>query len=350
MKGYKFDYVKRDLEFSFEARTSRGTITTHSSYVIRVQNAALKTGWGEAAPLVGLSQDAVNNFEAVLSSYLDLLNQGLYWKELPLKAFPSIQFALETAIRDVENGGKQELFQTSFLKGAPIAINGLVWMSELPNMLEEAISKAAGGYDCIKFKIGAHDHDAECRLLEQFRKLFGPNKVQIRLDANGAFKASEALDQLKDFSKFLVHSIEQPIAAKQLELMQEVCAKSSIPVALDEELIGVDVNENGRLLLQLVQPKFLILKPTLLGGLGASDAWVNLAEKQGIDWWATSALESNIGLNAIAQWTTTKGNKLHQGLGTGALYANNIESPLVAKEGYLHYNAEKKWKFPNIER
>jgi L-alanine-DL-glutamate epimerase-like enolase superfamily enzyme len=222
-------------------------------------------------------------------------------------------------------------------------------MAELDHMYQEAISKAQQGYDCIKFKIGAHDHDAECRLLEKFRNSFSANQVQIRLDANGAFKPNEALDQLKDFSKFTIHSIEQPIAAKQTERMQEICAKSSIPVALDEELIGINVHQQGAALLKLVRPKFIILKPTLLGGLACSDSWIKEAQKLDIDWWATSALESNIGLNAIAQWCAIKNNKLPQGLGTGALYKNNIPSPLLAEKGKLQYLVEKKWNFPIIE-
>jgi o-succinylbenzoate synthase len=349
MKGPVFAYLKRDLAFSFEAKTSRGAISTHQSFLVYAKNLNGKIGWGEAAPLKGLSIDYLPQFEEQLSAFLQLLNEGISFKELPLQEFPSIQFAIETALLDLENGGTQTLFPSPFLSGNPIAINGLVWMAELDHMYQEAISKAQQGYDCIKFKIGAHDHDAECRLLEKFRNSFSANQVQIRLDANGAFKPNEALDQLKDFSKFTIHSIEQPIAAKQTERMQEICAKSSIPVALDEELIGINVHQQGAALLKLVRPKFIILKPTLLGGLACSDSWIKEAQKLDIDWWATSALESNIGLNAIAQWCAIKNNKLPQGLGTGALYKNNIPSPLLAEKGKLQYLVEKKWNFPIIE-
>jgi o-succinylbenzoate synthase len=344
-----YAYIKRDLAFSFEAKTSRGPIKTHQSYLIYVRNKKGETGWGEAAPLKGLSIDALPNFEEHLAAILQNLNEGFSLDELQLNLFPSIQFAIETAQLDIENGGKQILFPSAFLKGEAISINGLVWMADLEKMYEEAIQKAQQGFDCIKFKIGAHDHDAECRLLEKFRKSFPANKVEIRLDANGAFHVNEALQQIQDFSKFTIHSIEQPIAPNQAEIMQEICAKSRIPIALDEELIGIDVFQNAFKLLKLVQPKFLILKPTLLGGLKNCNQWIQLAQNLNISWWATSALESNVGLNSIAQWCATKNNAMPQGLGTGALYTNNIPSPLVAEKGKLQYALEKKWNFPIIE-
>jgi o-succinylbenzoate synthase len=347
MKQVSYRVFKRSLEFSFEAKTSRGAIQTHDAYILKGSTSNGIIGWGEASPLKGLSIDALPHFESTLLEIVNQLNQGIDARELDLEKLPAINFALETIKKDIENGGKMLVYNSDFNKGKPQYMNGLVWMNTPHTMLQEAILKVKSGYDCIKFKIGAHQHDEECKMLEQFRMHFDANKVQIRLDANGAFLTDEALLKLKDLDKFSIHSIEQPIAPKQIEAMQEICAKSPIPIALDEELIGLNPSTDGKKVLQKIRAKYLILKPTLLGGLTITDEWINTAESCNMNWWATSALESNIGLNAIAQYTATKNNKLPQGLGTGALYLNNFDTPLLAEKGFLHYIASKKWAFPD---
>lgn len=349
MKNIKYQVYKRSLQFSFEAKTSRGAIQTHDAYLLKGVTQTGIIGWGEASPLKGLSIDATPYFETELLQIIALLNQGVEARQLDLERFPTLFFALETLHKDVAMGGQMLYYESSFLKGKPQYMNGLVWMNNPDQMLQEALQKAELGYDCIKFKIGAHQHDIECKMLEQFRKYYSANQVQIRLDANGAFLPDEALYKLKDLHKFNIHSIEQPIAPKQWDAMQEICAKSAIAIALDEELIGVNAATEGSKLLQKIGAKYCILKPSLLGGLAASEAWISQIKKYDMDWWATSALESNIGLNAIAQWTATQNNPLPQGLGTGALYLNNFDSPLLAEKGFLHYIATKKWSFPSAE-
>lgn len=351
MKNLKYGYIKRNLQFSFEAQTSRGKITEHASYLVWVCHPSNNTvfGWGEASPLKGLSVDATHDFEDKLAAALTFLSEGHLPVDLDLSNMPSLRFAIETAQMDLFNGGKQMLFNNTFSKGIPIPINGLVWMNEVDKMLDQAIEKANAGYSVIKFKVGANKHEDECRMLEQFRKQCSANKIQIRLDANGAYLVDEALPKLKELYKYEIHSIEQPIATKQYEALEEICGKSLIAIALDEELIGLNPEEDGAQMLKKIKAQYLIIKPTLLGGLSSSAKWVRKAEENGMDWWATSALESNVGLNAIAQWTSVQRSKLPHGLGTGELYKNNIESPLVASKGELQYISFKPWKLPIIK-
>ncbi len=346
----KFSYLKHSLQLAFNARTSRGTLKTHDAFFIKVSKIThpAVTGWGEASPLKGLSVDGVENFEEILTDTLNALNFGKGMHELDLIKFPALQFGLETALLDLKNGGKRVLFDSPFLKSEPIEINGLIWMSDIETMLKEVDQKISEGFTCLKFKIGAHDFDKECRMLEHVRNKYSLYNLEIRLDANGSFKNDEALGQLKELMKFNIHSIEQPVAPGQTDWMQEICAKSKIKIALDEELIGVDVMKEGKKLLQSIKPAFIIIKPTLLGGFSRADKWLELATQNQIGWWATSALESNIGLNAIAQWCSTKNNKLPQGLGTGALYTNNIKSPLGVKQGRLIYTDGNKWELPFV--
>jgi o-succinylbenzoate synthase len=342
---FNYRYIKHTLVFNFNAKTSRGEINTHNAYYIIVNNILNNAvyGVGEAAPLLGLSKDATPNFEKDLENILNLLNQGVKVNELDLDNLPSMAFALETAHLDLLNGGNKIIFNSNFLQGTPIAINGLVWMNDLETMRIEAIKKVKEGYNCIKIKIGAHDFDAECRLLEFIRKQFNAFNLEIRVDANGAFAPDDVIKQLKELARFDLHSIEQPIMPGNTEAMHEICRKSKVPVALDEELIHVST-KNAQQLLKNIAPTYIILKPTLLGGFEACNTWINAATKLNIGWWATSALESNIGLNAIAQWVATKNNHLHQGLGTGLLYKNNIQSPLRAEKGYLKYHMHTPWQ------
>jgi o-succinylbenzoate synthase len=335
-------YIKHILQFAKPARTSRGEMQTHTVYYICLQQDS-KTGWGEAAPLIGLSIDDVKDFEEKLAHFCVLINEGIFPFDLDLKYFPSIRFALESALKELENESPHTLFHTPFIEGKGIAINGLVWMDSKEKMLKQAFEKIETGFTCIKFKIGALDFDEECKMLEAVRKRYSAFKVEIRLDANGAFKLDEAIHQLQELSRFEIHSIEQPIKPGKYDLMQEICAKSKIAVALDEELIGIDVSREGKRLLNHIRPSYLILKPTLIGGFIQSEEWIRLCNEKHIGWWATSALESNVGLNAIAQWVSSMQVKLPQGLGTGSLYTNNIDSPLVVKNGFLLYDVNKRW-------
>ncbi|MFN7312497.1 MAG: o-succinylbenzoate synthase [Bacteroidota bacterium] len=345
---YKATYQSHQLQFKREARTSRNVLTTHTVYYLKlIRLADGKITYGEAAPLKGLSIDDVPDFEQKMQRVCEGLSEGLSIEALDLQNYPSIYFAVETALLSMQHQQPFLLFETNFTKGIQtIPINGLVWMNEKETMLQEALEKASTGFDTIKFKVGALDFDEECRMLEAFRKQFNAFKVTIRLDANGAFANDEAHKKLKELARFDIHSIEQPIKPKQWEAMQELCATTSIAIALDEELIGVDVHTQGQLLLQYIQPQYIILKPTLIGGLNNSEAWIKWAQKQGIGWWATSALESNIGLNAIAQFTSTQHIQMPQGLGTGSLYTNNIPSPLVVSKGQLLYEVNKPWEIP----
>jgi o-succinylbenzoate synthase len=346
MKELRYGYIKRDLQFNFQARTSRGEINTHNSYLVWAMHPSSLNdcGWGEAAPLLGLSPEGNEDFEELLNAALELLNEGHLLHDLDLAQAPSIRFAVETAQLDLWNGANRILFDNPFTEGKAIPINGLVWMADTASMLEEAFKKAEAGFDTLKFKIGAQQLDDECKMLEQFRKRYPHSKVEIRLDANGAFAPDEAVAILKEYAKFTIHSVEQPIRAGLYDAMQEVCGKSAIPIALDEELIGINVEQDGSALIQKIRPHFLILKPTLLGGLQLSAKWVRKAQEAEIGWWATSALESNIGLNAIAQWTSVQPGTLKHGLGTGSLYSNNIQSPLLVKNGALHYIATALWQ------
>jgi O-succinylbenzoate synthase len=339
-------FIKHQLQFVKPAKTSRNTMLTHTVYyVVLTSKTEPKSYWGEAAPLPGLSIDDVTQIENKLTELCTAVTHGYTFNMLDFTGFPSVQFAFETAFLAAQHQEDFLVYDTPFYrKQQPIAINGLVWMNEKETMLQEAIYKAQQGFDTIKFKVGALDFDEECRLLEAFRKQFNAFKTTIRLDANGAFLPDDALEKLRELSRFDIHSIEQPIKPKQWDTMQELCAKSTIDIALDEELIGVDIKADGQRMLQYIKPQHIILKPTLLGGLSNSEAWVKLAQQNDIGWWATSALESNIGLNAIAQWTSTQQLTLPQGLGTGSLYTNNITSPLVVSNGQLVYDKGVKWE------
>jgi len=238
------------------------------------------------------------------------------------------------------------LFYSEFTKGKQsIPINGLVWMGDKEFMKRQIKEKLAAGFSCIKMKIGAIDFETEIDLLKSIRKEFSATEIELRVDANGGFTPKNALEKLKRLSELEIHSIEQPIKQGQFEEMAMLCEKTPLPIALDEELIGVFSIERKRKIIQTIQPQFIILKPSLVGGFKGSEEWIELANSHNIAWWITSALESNVGLNAIAQWTFTLNNTMPQGLGTGGLYTNNFDSPLEIQKGSLHYNNSKKWNF-----
>ncbi len=356
MKKIRLAYKSHKLEFRFDARTSRGAIASHRAFYLFAhwQDSIEVMGVGECAPLAGLSIDDRGDLEQKLEELCRQVNSGacavadktehLLAQELGLQEWPAIRFALETALLDLENGGKRTVFHNKFSRGAQgIPINGLIWMGDKVFMQEQIAKKLAEGYTCLKLKIGSLDFTSELELLQQIREVAGAAQLTIRVDANGAFSPQEAFKKLERLAKYDVHSIEQPIRQGQLQEMEALCAYTPIPIALDEELIGVQEKEAQEALLAKIKPQYIILKPTLVGGLRASAAWIQLAEERGIGWWITSALESNIGLNAISQFTANYGITTPHGLGTGQLYHNNIDSPLQIEQGRLWYRQGKAW-------
>jgi len=305
-----------------------------------------KKGIGECGILRGLSIDDRPDYEEKLQWTCDhiLLDENLIWEALI--EFPSIQFGVEMAFQSLRSENPFLLFPSDFTTGKKsIEINGLVWMGEASFMKQQIEEKLSDGFRCIKLKIGAIDFDKELQLLSYIRQHFTPEQIEIRVDANGAFDVTKALYKLNQLSEFELHSIEQPIPKNNTDRMSELCKITPIPIALDEELIGVFSLEEKEALLQKINPKYIILKPSFVGGFRGTKEWISLAEKHQIGWWITSALESNIGLNAIAQCTFLQHNSMPQGLGTGALFTNNFDCPLQVSEGQLCYKTEQDWKF-----
>lgn len=342
-------YDRITLQFTFRAGTSRGVMTEKVSWIIRVSHDQAE-GYGEAGPLPGLSVDTGLDMEAALNVLSEQLSQLTLPRSeqgclelahtLCHEDWHALRFALESALIDLLNGGRRVLFNTSFTRGDhPIPINGLIWMGSPDFMRQQIRQKLDQGFSCLKMKIGAIDFDEELLLLREIRKEF---HGILRVDANGAFDPAEAEGRLRQLAEFDLHSIEQPIHAGQAEAMARLCAHARVPVALDEELIGVPQEEAGRMLEQ-IRPQFIILKPTLLGGIARTRHWIRLAEALDIGWWITSALESNIGLNVISQLTASMNYQGHQGLGTGNLYQKNFDSPLSLYEGYMYFDPKKEW-------
>ena len=341
----KAQYHKYILNFKQPSGTSRGIMTTKETWFIILESDG-KTGVGECGVLRGLSIDDTPDYEEKLKWACKNINLGLDTLVSELVELPSIQFGLETAFKSLESINQFQLFPSAFTKGFDsIPINGLVWMGSEDFMRTQIKDKISAGFDCIKLKIGAIDFQAELDILKSIRKEFSKSDIELRVDANGAFSADDALEKLRKLSEYQLHSIEQPIKPKQFETMAKLCEQSPLPIALDEELIGVFEFEKKRELLQTIKPQYIILKPSLVGGFSGSQQWIDLAEQQNIKWWITSALESNIGLNAIAQFTYTLKNTMPQGLGTGSLFTNNFDSPLTVKNGTLHYNLNQNWNF-----
>lgn len=335
------------LHFKQPAGTSRGVLRSKESWFLLLTDTDKQgiTGIGECSLIPGLSIDEREHYESKLDELCRNIHQHQRWHNENAPYFPSIGFGLETALSDLNAGGTKVLFENDFTNGQRgIAINGLVWMGDLAFMKKQLAEKIEAGYRCIKLKIGAIDFASELELLQGIRNEYPADTIEIRVDANGAFAPAEAPEKLKRLSDFQLHSIEQPIRQGQHELMAELCANSPIPVALDEELIGVHHDADRKQLLCTIKPAYIILKPSLLGGIREADQWIKLAEDEHIGWWATSALESNIGLNAIAQWVSTKPVSMPQGLGTGQLYTNNLASPLHIRDAHLYYDAGLDWQ------
>lgn len=340
-------YKKYELNFKRPAGTSRGVYKTRSVWYL-ILEAEGKVGIGECAPLPDLSKESPEQVELALKEICDSPMRFVENPELLLD-IPSVRFGLETAWLDLKNGGKQELFPSEFTRGeAGIPINGLIWMGDSDYMESQITEKIAEGFRCIKLKIGAINFDKELELLQGIRYQCCQNPVILRVDANGAFNPEEALEKLDRLAELDIHSIEQPIAAGQWSKIGQLCDESPIPIALDEELIGVNYREEKEKLLDAIRPQYLVLKPSLHGGISGCDEWIELAEQRSIGWWVTSYLESNIGLNAIAQWAFTKNVKMHQGLGTGQLFTNNIISPLNIQGEKLWFNPAMHFHFTEV--
>ncbi|MGY6648665.1 o-succinylbenzoate synthase [Wenyingzhuangia sp. IMCC45574] len=340
----KATFKKYILNFKQASGTSRGVLRTKETYFIILEEDG-KVGYGETGLFRGLSADDRTDYEEQLAWACNHIHLGLEELLSQLIEFPSIQFGLEQAFLSLVSKTGFDLFPSDFSKGeATIPINGLVWMGDEAFMQEQIQTKLEAGFHTIKMKIGAIDFDTELKLLASIRSNYSADKITLRVDANGAFTPKNAMEKLESLAKFDIHSIEQPIRQGQIKEMSALCKKTPVPIALDEELIGVFKQEEKQQIIEEIQPQYIILKPSLVGGIKGSNEWIQIAEKNKIPYWITSALESNIGLNAISQYTYTLNSDLPQGLGTGSLFTNNIESPLEVEKGNIKYNSEKEWK------
>jgi o-succinylbenzoate synthase len=341
----KATFQKHILNFKQASGTSRGILRTKETFFLFISNDSSQ-GIGECGLFRGLSIDDRDDYEEKLQWLCENINSEKELLLLQLAEFPSIQFGLEQALKSLESKDKFQLFPSKFSRGEDsIPINGLIWMGSREFMLEQIKDKLQSGFTTIKMKIGAIDFATELELLKYIRKEFSVSEIELRVDANGAFDPKVALEKLKRLSEMELHSIEQPIKQGQWQEMARLCEETPLDIALDEELIGIFAVTKKEELLLTVNPQYIILKPSLIGGIGGSNEWINLSNSHNVAWWITSALESNVGLNAIAQFTYDLGVKIPQGLGTGGLFTNNFDSPLEIKKGELHYNKNKDWNF-----
>ncbi|MEL0456575.1 o-succinylbenzoate synthase [Flavobacteriaceae bacterium SZ-1-7] len=341
-------YQQYILNFKQASGTSRGILKTKETWfiILKTEN---KLGIGECGLFKGLSADDKPDYEQKLKWACEQMDSGLDFLLGQLTEYPSIQFGLEMAFKSLESKDSFELYPSEFTKSEDsIPINGLIWMGNEAFMKKQIQDKIEAGFSCIKMKIGAIDFQSEVNLIKSIRKDFSSKEIELRVDANGAFSPNEALEKLKILSDYDLHSIEQPIKQGQIDEMARLCRLTPLPIALDEELIGVFSLKNKKELLQIINPQYIILKPSLVGGFKGTDEWIDTAEKQNIGWWITSALESNIGLSAIAQYTYLKHSSLPQGLGTGSLFTNNFSCPLHVKNGTLQYQKNKTWNLENL--
>lgn len=339
----KATYQKYMLHFKRPSGTSRGVLNEKETWFIILEENG-KKGIGECGILRGLSADDRPDYEAKLQWVCANIQLGKDQLWEALIEFPSIQFGVEMAFQSLASENPFVLFPSEFTEGKKnITINGLVWMGDEAFMRQQIEEKLAQGFRCIKLKIGAIDFQKELDLLHFIRQNFDEKTIEIRVDANGAFAVNDALSKLHQLSGYKLHSIEQPITKNNTDSMSYLCKNAPFPIALDEELIGVFSLEEKEALLQKIQPQYIILKPSFIGGFRGTKEWIDLANKYQIGWWITSALESNIGLNAIAQWTFLQQYSMPQGLGTGGLYTNNFDCPLEVTNGQLCYNKNLSW-------
>ena len=336
-------YKKHILNFKQPSGTSRGVLKTKETWFLIINHNGSQ-GIGECGLFRGLSVDDRPDYEQKLQWVCNNINLGFEVLRLELIDFPSIQMGLEMALTSLHSISTFNLFPSKFTKGTDsIPINGLIWMGSATFMKQQIKDKLELGFKCLKMKIGAINFQTEIKILKSIREEFSSSEIELRVDANGAFTPLEALEKLNILSELELHSIEQPIKQGQIEEMAKLCAETPLPIALDEELIGHFSVTNKQELLQTISPQYIILKPSLIGGFQGSDEWIASAEQHNIGWWITSALESNIGLNAIAQYTYNKKCDLPQGLGTGSLFINNFDSPLTVEQGTLRYDNKIKW-------
>lgn len=345
-------WIEHTLTPRFELGTSKGMINARTVWYLIAWDTDRPhiRGIGEAALFPGHSRE----FPAdVRTKLLELCADTTDWEQrlrTDLVAVPSVRFAVEQCLRDLAVSGTKQLFPSPFTLGRQaIPINGLVWMGDKATMKQRIREQIEKGFTTVKMKIGAIGIDDELDLLRAVRQEFGPGDITLRVDANGAFSARDAMAVLERLAALQVHSIEQPVAPGLYEVMAELCEHSPVPIALDEDLIGQNHADAKRDLLDNVRPRFIVIKPSLVGGWAATQEWIDLAKARNIGWWITSALESSIGLNAIAQWTATLGVDLAQGLGTGSVYGDNIPSPLLAERGELRYRPEVAWDLSCFE-
>lgn len=359
MTPIQSNFIEYPLDFKFRAGTSRGVLEQKPGYIIRLALGSNPDiyGLGECSIIPGLSPEDPATIKSVIEDLLPKITDvpGKDTDILALVAdlvpasLPALRMALEMAMLDLAHGGKRQIFADFDMnKAATIPINGLIWMGDMDDMLRQVNEKVSQGFKVIKIKIGAMHFEKECDMLDYIRKKFYKEGITLRLDANGAFKPEEALGKLQYLSRFDIHSIEQPIKAGQKEHMARLCRESPIPIALDEELIGVHGPDQKKALLEATKPPYIILKPSLMGGISGTLEWIQIAENLKIQWWLTSALESNIGLNAIAQMAAVRQVILPQGLGTGQLFHNNVESPWVTGPGTIHYEPALPWDFSGL--
>nr|WP_319392960.1 o-succinylbenzoate synthase [uncultured Desulfobacter sp.] len=339
--------VEHDLLFKRPAGTSRGVLKQRRVWYLVFEDGG-RFGVGECAPLPGLSAETIAEVEAALAALT--ADPDVYCADTNRQNIPSsVWFAVETAFRDLEQTGTRILLPSDFTRGAKgIPINGLIWMGDPLFMKEQIRQKLDSGWRCVKLKIGALQFEEELAILKGIRAEYSADDVILRVDANGGFSPDEVLDRLEQLAELDIHSIEQPIAKGQWPQMADLCRQSALDIAFDEELIGITAREDKTDLLDSLTPHFLVLKPSLHGGMNGCDQWIELAEERGIGWWITSYLESNLGLNAIAQWAFLKAPQLHQGLGTGQLFTNNMASPLEIRGEQLFFNPDKRFVFPGI--
>lgn len=343
-------FKKYVLNFRIPGGTSRGVMTQRTSWFIIIEytdHAGVK-GIGECPPLPGLSLDNLDEIEKTLHWVCDNIQEENLLSSPVLDSYPSVRFGLECALMDFKNKGTRSFWSNSFTEGSyGIPINGLIWMSSPEDMLEQIQRKINSGFHCIKLKIGALAIDIELGLIELIRRQYGWD-IEIRVDANGSFSMKNVKPVLEKLANLKVHSIEQPIPYGQLENMRNLCRETPIPIALDEDIIRWDKIASKEELILSVQPPYLVLKPGLIGGFSQTQEWITIAEKHHIKWWLTSALESNIGLNAIAQFTGNRITDFHQGLGTGQVFTNNFDSPLSVEDGKLFYHPSKPWNLSGL--
>ncbi|MES2386904.1 MAG: o-succinylbenzoate synthase [Bacteroidota bacterium] len=357
------EYSKFPLYFRFRAGTSRGVLTSKVSYMLKIyfSHDPGRFGIGEVSLIAGLSPDDVSDLEPRLHNLCQKIGNiplevnrswvnpdfvvPVYSTSLVPDTLPAVRFGMETALLDLLNGGHRMVFNNSFYTHAkPITINGLIWMGDKEYMLNQIAEKLEDGFTSLKVKIGGANFEDELELLKSLRKEYTAQELSIRLDANGAFSADNAMEYLNRLSEVEPEILEQPIKPGQIQEMAAICEKSLVPIGLDEELIGITDLDNKLKLLETVKPKAVILKPSLLGGFQAGREWIEVAEELGIRWWLSSALESNVGLNALAQFSANYDLQTPQGLGTGNLYRNNIGSPLELKGNKLTYNKKVSWE------